>query len=91
MPRSLQEILDTADALADQFEQLDPESLEWKDATPLPRIRAAVVARAGAERELADAVAEARTAGISWSAIAGYLGTSGEAARQRYGTALTKK
>lgn len=91
MPRSLQEILDNADALADQFEALDPDSLEWHDAAPLRRIRAAVVARTAAERELAEAVAEARAAGLPWGAIGAYVGTTGEAARQRYGAALAKR
>jgi hypothetical protein len=34
---------------------------------------------------IAEAVAAAREAGVYWSAIGGMLGTSGEAARKRYG------
>ena len=41
---------------------------------------------AHSEHELADAVSVARAEGHSWAAIAAMLGTSGEAARQRYGT-----
>ena len=36
------------------------------------------------ERELANAVRDARKAGASWAKIGHELGTSGEAARQRY-------
>ncbi len=46
--------------------------------------------RAATERRLAEAVTAARTAGASWSAIGGMLGTSGEAARKRYGQQHTK-
>ncbi|HVE26794.1 MAG TPA: hypothetical protein VNC22_15395 [Sporichthya sp.] len=84
MPRSLQDILAGADALADEFEALDPDTVEWSDAAPLRRVREAQAARVSAEREVADAVVAARAAGFSWAVIGGFLGTSGEAARQRY-------
>lgn len=44
---------------------------------------ARVTERAANERRIAEMV-EARKAGVSWSAIGGMLGTSGEAARKRY-------
>jgi hypothetical protein len=88
MPRSLQEILDNADQLARRFEQFEPEADQVRDAAPLRRIHVAVAARSDAERELASAVAEARESGLSWAVIGAYLGTSGEAARQRYGQGL---
>jgi hypothetical protein len=40
--------------------------------------------RSRIERELAEAVRQARKAGASWAKIGRELGTSGEAARQRY-------
>jgi hypothetical protein len=40
---------------------------------------------AQAERDISEAVAVARAEGHSWAAIGAMLGTSGEAARQRYG------
>jgi len=43
-----------------------------------------VPGRPPAERRGAQTVATAREAGVSWSAIASMLGTSGEAARKRY-------
>jgi FAD/FMN-containing dehydrogenase len=85
MPRSLQEILDHAEELARQFEQYEPDPADGRDAAPLRAIRAAVIARSETEREIADAVQVARKAGHTWASIGAMLGTSGEAARQRYG------
>jgi hypothetical protein len=82
MPRSLQEILDHADELERRFEEHEPKDV--RDAAPLHAIREAVTERAATERRVAEAVATAREAGVSWSAIGSMLGTSGEAARKRY-------
>jgi hypothetical protein len=41
--------------------------------------------RAEADRALLEAVVDARQHHVSWAAIGSLLGTSGEAARQRYG------
>lgn len=84
MPRSIEEILDQADELADRFEQHEPSD-GVADAAALRALRAAFVDRASAERRLADAVSVARAEGHSWAAIGAMVGTSGEAARQRYG------
>jgi hypothetical protein len=83
MPRSLNEIIAHADQLADRFETVEPGDAQ--DAAPLLEIRAAVAERADAEKRIVAAVDGAREAGLSWSAIGAYLGTSGEAARQKYG------
>lgn len=83
MPRSLQEILEHADELERRFAEHDPTDVH--DAAPLQAIREAVTERAASERRIAEAVVGARKAGVSWSAIGGMLGTSGEAARKRYG------
>lgn len=87
MPRSLQEIIDNADALADAFEAMgeDGTEVEVVDAAPLRRVLAAARARQQAEQEVLDAVRAARQASLPWLLIGSYLGTSGEAARQRYG------
>ncbi len=82
MPRSLQEILEHADELRRRFEDHEPSDV--RDAAPLHAIREAVTERAASERRIAEAVASAREAGVSWSAIGSMLGTSGEAARKRY-------
>ena len=82
MPRTIGEILAHAEALADRFESGD---------TGGPRLSPAEYAlyeaardRAEAESRLAEAVASARDQGLSWENVGALVGTSGEAARQRY-------
>lgn len=87
MPRTAQEILDNAEELAARFEQIEPDDL--RDATALRTVREAFLARAETERVLRNAVVEARHAGHSWTSIGAMVGTSGEAARQRYGQAVS--
>ena len=87
MPRSIQEILDHAEELSQRFENLDPD-----DATEVPveeyLLQRAVVTRARSEQQLLDAVARARLKGVSWQKIGVIIGTSAQAAQQRYGPAL---
>ena len=85
MPRSVQDILDHADELATRFENYEPAPGDERDLGTLKLLREAVLARSEAERTLADRVKQAREEGFSWRAIGDLLGTSGEAARQRYG------
>ena len=89
MPRSIEEILDQADELAARFEKWEPG--DTQDAAELRRVRDAFLSRAESERHLAEAVGTARAAGHSWAAIGTMAGTSGEAARQRYGDAVKKR
>ena len=56
----------------------------------LRAVRLAFQSRAAAERGLADAVALAREEGHSWASIGAMVGTSGEAARQRYSRHVSK-
>jgi hypothetical protein len=91
MPRSIEEILQQADQLADRFEHHDPDTSKVVDAAALRALRKAFQTRAEAERRLADAVSLARAQGHSWAAIGSMIGTSGEAARQRYGQPATKR
>ncbi|MEZ5176377.1 MAG: hypothetical protein R2823_09260 [Acidimicrobiia bacterium] len=90
MPRTAKEILDQADELAARFEEHEPDEARIKDAASLRGVRLAFQARADAERRLADAVSVARADGHSWAAIGAMVGTSGEAARQRYGQPASK-
>lgn len=87
MPRSLQQIIDQADQFSDRFETHDPDPSEIRDARALRAVQAAFIARAETEATLAEAVSRARAEGHSWAAVGAMLGTSGEAARQRYGQA----
>lgn len=85
MPRSTDEILAHADELAKRFEDFEPGDESGSDAHALRELRHAFTRRAEAEREINEAVAVARAEGNSWAAIGAMLGTSGEAARQRFG------
>lgn len=85
MPRTMYEILAHADELAARFEDHEPDLRRVDDATALRSLRTAVLARAEADRAVATAVSDARETGHSWAAIGAMLGTSGEAARQRFG------
>ena len=84
MPRTVDEILAHADQLAARFENYQPNPADEVDAGAVALLRAAVAERSQAERHLLDAVTGARKAGMSWAAIGRFVGTSGEAARQRY-------
>jgi hypothetical protein len=84
MPRSVQDILDHADELAKRFEDYEPAADDERDPHVFAALRSAVVSRSDAERSIKAAVADARENGYSWGLIGSLLGTSGEAARQRY-------
>ena len=85
MPRTIQEILDHADELAKKFEDFDPA-----DGTERPvseyLLQRAALARAQTERQIVGAVEAARIDGVSWAKIGALLGTSAQAAQQRYGS-----
>lgn len=83
MPRSLDDLIAQADDLADEFENYEPHEDDRGEPT-LMAIRRTAYRRALIEQELVEKVREARDAGASWSRIGEELGTTGEAARQRY-------
>ena len=87
MPRSIQEILDHADELAKRFEDYEPKP---GDERPLEEylLERAAIARARGEQQVLDAVTTARSKGMSWQRIGDILGTSAQAAQQRYGAAV---
>ena len=87
MPRTVQEILDHAEELARRFEDYQPDPSDSRDPAALAAVRDAVIARSDAEQALAVVVRAAHDKGHSWQSIGRLLGTSGEAARQRYGKA----
>ena len=83
--RSIDVIKARADEFADAFENYDPKPGD-QDA-PLPPVMAVKLAawrRDAAERELAETVRAAREQRLSWREVGEAIGTSGEAARQRY-------
>ena len=84
MPRSVEEILQHAEELAERFENYEPAAGDELDGGAVALLRAAVQERSEAEKHLIEAIRAARESGMSWSAIGALVGTSGEAARQRY-------
>ncbi len=85
MPRSVKQIIEQAEELAQRFEDFEPDPADRARAKSLAAVHRATLARAKAEAALSRAVEKARADGHSWAAIGAMLGTSGEAARQRYG------
>lgn len=83
MPRSIQEILDHGDELAQRFEDYEPASGDERDVEEY-LLERATLARAQSERQLVEAVTAARSKGMSWQRIGTILGTSAQAAQQRY-------
>jgi hypothetical protein len=77
-------VLDHADLLAKRFESYVPDPA---DETPVAEylLRRAALARARTERQIVEAVDAARNDGLSWARIGALLGTSAQAAQQRYG------
>ena len=89
MPKSIQEILDHADELADRLEDYEPHP---GDERPVEEhlLERAALARARGERQVVDAIVAARAKGVSWHRIGELLGTSAQAAQQRYGAVIEK-
>ena len=83
MPKSLQDSLDHADDLAERLEAYEPDDDDERPVEEYVLERAALN-RARSERQVVDAVVRARSAGTSWTAIGKILGTSAQAAQQRY-------
>lgn len=88
MPKSLDERLAHDEALARIFENYEPRDEDYRDAKPWRDLLHAVERRSVVEREIVDAVAAMRSANWPWSDIGRLLGTSGQAAQQRYGRLL---
>lgn len=87
MPRSIQEILDHADELAARFEDYEPTEGDERSVEEYVLERA-TLDRARSERQVVEAVTAARSKGMSWARIGAVLGTSAQAAQQRYGTVV---
>jgi hypothetical protein len=79
----MHELIARAERLADAFEDYEPRE-EDRGEPALMALRRVAYQRALLERQLLAAVRQARIDGASWAKIGQQLGTSGEAARQRY-------
>jgi len=87
MPRTQEQLQQAAEDAQRWLDSLDPAaiaSLE-ADASWLRRIGDAVRAAAASQAQLGDAVTAAREHGHTWTQIATMLGTSRQAAQERYG------
>lgn len=73
-----------AEATEKWLDSLDPAQLDFRDASHVRAIIAAAGVLATAEENLRKAVAEARVAGDSWTVIGAALGTSKQAAHERF-------
>ena len=87
MPRSIQEILDHSDGLTERFENYEPGDGHERPVEEYLLERAAL-GRARSARQVIDAVVAARAAGATWQKIGSLLGTSAQAAQQRYGSVV---
>lgn len=87
MPRSIQEILDHGDELASRFEEYDPKAGDERVVEEY-LLERATIDRARSERQIVEAVVAARGKGLSWQRIGDILGTSAQAAQQRYGAVV---
>jgi hypothetical protein len=67
-----------------RFEDYQPTEVDERPVEEYLLHRAAM-ARALSERQIVEAVLAARHAGIPWARIGELLGTSAQAAQQRYG------
>lgn len=92
MPKSLDETLDfdydAAIARIMSDDETDGEFVDMKHIRGLADVRHR---RTRLEAEMVERVVEAREANVSWNAIGSIIGTTGEAARQRYGKFVPKK
>jgi hypothetical protein len=85
MPKTLKQLEAHAESLAERFMNYEPRAEDERDPHLYRALYVAVEGRAAAERTLADAVAAMRADGSSWALIGRILGTTGQAAQQRYG------
>jgi anthranilate phosphoribosyltransferase len=91
MPRSLQYILDHADELAQRAEDFEPTDAQMAIASELADLHRAVLDASDAQLAIAAAVIAARTKGATWEDIGAVVGTTDEAARQRYGKMMPSR
>ena len=80
MPKSVEDILANAENLSKRIREFEPSKKDEKDVKVFKALQDAAM-----QRSLVKQIKKARVNGYSWSLIGSFLGTTGEAARQRYG------
>ena len=91
MPRSLSELIKQGDFYAKQFEDYPSSTSDQIDLEVFNALWDAGQQKSALENSIAELVIKARSENMSWKLIGQILGTSGEAARQRYGSIVRKK
>jgi hypothetical protein len=91
MPRSLNELIKHADFYAKQFEDNPTSADDAIDSATFNALWAAGEQKSTIENSIAELVVKARSENMSWKLIGQVLGTTGEAARQRYGSLAKRK
>ncbi len=86
MPRTSEELARAAAATDALLDTLDVEQMHQEDISDLRRVGDALQTVADGEMQLVQAVAAARANGRSWSRIGAVLGTSRQAAAERFST-----
>jgi hypothetical protein len=84
MPKSIKDILSNADSLSQRLKQYEPDPKDERDVKIFKSLQQAVIEKSLVEENLLKIIKKARKNGYSWSLIGSFLGTSGEAARQKY-------
>lgn len=90
MPRTREELEQAAAEAEAWLDTLDPATTPADDPSDLRRIGLALRGLADEQREVDEAVGAARQNGRSWGEIGLALGISRQAARERYGQAVTR-
>jgi hypothetical protein len=85
MPKSSQKLIDDLEILVKRFEDYEPRPEDRRDPQLYRNLEAAVRSRSEAEDAIVKAVTAMRADGDTWATIGWILGTTGQAAQQRYG------
>ena len=84
MPRTREQLEQAAAEAEAWLDNLDPETTDAEDVSDLRSVAEVVSRVAATQVELEEAVKAARAQGRSWGRIALALGTSRQAARERF-------
>jgi hypothetical protein len=91
MPRSLSDLIQQADFYAKQFEDYPTGLQDAINSATFNALWSVGQQKSDLENSIAELVVKARSENMSWKLIGQILGTSGEAARQRYGSITKRK
>jgi len=90
MPRTREKLEQAAAGVEEWLDNLDPATIRLEDITDLRAVAEAVNKIAVAQGALEEAVKAARANGRSWGRLSMVLGTSRQAARERFDEAARR-